>query len=466
MLNSENPFLLSELEKIVEKSNLFSDPESLKHYGHDETEDLVFLPHVVVKPSSSLEISKILVLANDYQIPVTVRGGGTGLSGSALPVFGGILISMERFNKILSIDAENHQATCEPGVVAEAFQIELAKQGLFYPVDPSSKGSCTLGGNLALSAGGPRAVKYGTTRENVLNLEVVLPNGEIIWTGANVLKFSTGYNLTQLMIGSEGTLGIITKAVFKIKPLPTHNLLMLVPFRKIEEACEAVSEIFVAGIVPSCLEFMERNAIDFTLNYLQSTLQIESDIEAHLLIELDGFDAERIQNDAEMVYQALQKFDISEVLVADSEEQKDELWLIRRKAAYAVRHTSVYKEEDTVVPRRQLPRLIRYIKDLEKEFGFTSICYGHAGDGNLHVNILKTGLSDLEWGSMLPIAITKLFEFVVQLGGTISGEHGIGLVQKPYLSIAISEVQLNLMRGIKRTFDPNNILNPGKIFDL
>lgn len=466
MLISEIPFLLPELEKIVGKSYLFSDSERLKRYGHDETEDLVFLPNVVVIPSSSLEISQILALANANQIPVTVRGGGTGLSGSALPVFGGILISMERFNKILSIDTENHQATCEPGVVTEAFQMELAKQGLFYPVDPSSKGSCTLGGNLAQSAGGPRAVKYGTTRENVLNLEVVLPNGEIIWTGANVLKYSTGYNLTQLMIGSEGTLGIVTKAVFKIRPLPTHNLLMLVPFRKIEEACEAVSEIFVAGILPSCLEFMERSAIDFTLNYLQSTLQIELDIEAHLLIELDGFDAEKVQNEAEMVYRALQRFDISEVLVADSEEQKDELWLIRRKAAYAVRHSSVYKEEDTVVPRRQLPRLIRFIKDLEKEFGFTSICYGHAGDGNLHVNILKTGLSDLEWESRLPLAITKLFEYVVQLGGTISGEHGIGLVQKPYLSIAISEAQLNLMRGIKRTFDPNNILNPGKIFDL
>jgi glycolate oxidase len=466
MAISEIPFLYSELEKIVGKPNLLSDSESLKNYGHDETEDLVFPPQVVVKPGSSLEISQILKMANACRIPVTVRGGGTGLSGSALPIHGGILISMERFNKILSIDTENHQAICEPGVVTEAFQNMLAEIGLFYPVDPSSKGSCTLGGNLAQSAGGPRAVKYGTTRENVLNLEVVLPNGEIIWTGANVLKYSTGYNLTQLMIGSEGTLGIVTKAVFKIRPLPSHTLLMLVPFRNIEEACEAVSEIFMAGILPSCLEFMERTAIDFTLQYLKSDMKIEPDIEAHLLIELDGFDVALLQDEAEKVFHALDRFDIGEVLLADSEQQKDELWLLRRKAAYAVRHTSVYKEEDTVVPRRQLPKLIRFIKELEIKYGFTSICYGHAGDGNLHINILKTGLSDLEWDTLIPQAIKELFEFVVKLEGTISGEHGIGLVQKPYLSIAISEAQLNLMRGIKRTFDPNNILNPGKIFDL
>lgn len=466
MLESELSLLRAPLENIVGPNWVLVSEEALHFYGHDETEDLIFKPEIVVKPSNPQEISQIMVLANSLKIPVTVRGGGTGLSGSALPVRGGILISMERFNKILSIDGKNHQATVEPGVVTEHFQNEVGALGLYYPVDPASKGSCTLGGNLAQSSGGPRAVKYGTTRENTLNLEVVLPSGEIIWTGANVLKYSTGYNLTQLMIGSEGTLGIITKAVFKLRPMPIQDVLMLVPFRKVEEACAAVSAIFMAGINPSCLEFMERNALDFAIEYLDSGIQIDADIQAHLLIELDGFDLDQLAKEAEKVYQVLSPFDVGEVLFGETAQQKEAMWLLRRKAPYAVRHNSVYKEEDTVVPRQALPELILFIKELEKKYGFFTACYGHAGDGNLHVNILKTGLSDLDWETMLPYAITELFEKVVALGGTLSGEHGIGWVQKPYLHLALAEANINLMRGIKKVFDPNLILNPGKIFDF
>ena len=466
MLEIEISRLVASLEKIVGPTYVFADAATLEAYSHDETENLTFAPHVVVKPGNSLEISMIMIEANQNLIPVTVRGGGTGLSGSALPVKGGILISMERFSKILEIDIKNHQVTAEPGVITEVLQQAVAAYGLFYPVDPASKGSCTLGGNLAQSSGGPRAVKYGTTRENVLNMEVVLPTGEIIWTGANVLKFSSGYNLTQLMIGSEGTLGIVTKAVLKLRTLPMHDVLMLVPFRKIEEACAAVSAIFMAGITPSCLEFMERNAIDLAVSYTGSTVKMDPDIEAHLLIELDGNDASQLTKEAEAVYEVLLGFDVGEVMFADSDLQKEELWMLRRKAPYAVKHTSIYKEEDTVVPRYHLPQLIRFIKQLEKKFGFTSVCYGHAGDGNLHVNILQTGLSEAQWNTLLPVAITELFREVVALGGTISGEHGIGLVQKPYLPLALSAAHFRLMSGIKRTFDPNNILNPGKIFDL
>jgi glycolate oxidase len=458
--------LRSQLAEITGAEWVFADEENKLLYGHDETEDLIYRPDVVVKPGSAEEISRIMKMATAQKIPVTVRGAGTGLSGSALPVQGGILLSTERLNRILAIDEKNHQATAEPGVITEVFQNEVAGKGLFYPVDPASKGSCTLGGNLAQSSGGPRAVKYGTTRENVLNLEVVLPNGEIIWTGANVLKYSTGYNLTQLMIGSEGTLGIITKAVFRLRPLPTCDVLMLVPFRRIGQACEAVSAIFMAGISPSCLEFMERNAIDFSIEYTQSSLLVPRDIEAHLLIELDGFDAEQLNKEAETVFSVLEKFDIGEVLLGESERQKEELWMLRRKAHYAVKHHSIYKEEDTVVPRHALPDLIIKIKELEKKYGFTAVCYGHAGDGNLHVNILKSGLSDEVWNGVLRDGIAELFRAVVALGGTISGEHGIGLVQKPYLHIALSETHIDLMRGIKRSFDPHNILNPGKIFDL
>ncbi len=458
--------LRSQLAEITGAEWVFADEENKLLYGHDETEDLIYRPDVVVKPGSAEEISRIMKMATAQKIPVTVRGAGTGLSGSALPVQGGILLSTERLNRILAIDEKNHQATAEPGVITEVFQNEVAGKGLFYPVDPASKGSCSLGGNLAQSSGGPRAVKYGTTRENVLNLEVVLPNGEIIWTGANVLKYSTGYNLTQLMIGSEGTLGIITKAVFRLRPLPTCDVLMLVPFRRIGQACEAVSAIFMAGISPSCLEFMERNAIDFSIEYTQSSLLVPRDIEAHLLIELDGFDAEQLNKEAETVFSVLEKFDIGEVLLGESERQKEELWMLRRKAHYAVKHHSIYKEEDTVVPRHALPDLIIKIKELEKKYGFTAVCYGHAGDGNLHVNILKSGLSDEVWNGVLRDGIAELFRAVVALGGTISGEHGIGLVQKSYLHIALSETHIDLMRGIKRSFDPHNILNPGKIFDL
>ena len=458
------PLLLEKLQDICGVANVSADAETLFAYSQDATEDLSFLPDVVVKPAAAAEISRILQYCHENRIPVTVRGAGTGLSGSALPIQKGVILSTERLNRILDIDERNHQATAEPGVITEVFQQAVIAKGLYYPVDPSSKGSCTLGGNLALSSGGPRAVKYGTTRENVLNLEVVLPTGEIIQTGANVLKYSTGYNLTQLMIGSEGTLGVITKAVFKLRPYPQHDLVMLVPFASAEQACQAVSAIFMAGITPSCLEFMERDAIDRAIAYTGSTMQVQAHIQAHLLIEVDGNDPDRLLLEAEKIYEVLQQYETGEILLGDSQKQKEELWMLRRKVAYAVRHTSVYKEEDTVVPRACLPELLRGVKAIGRKYGFESVCYGHAGDGNLHVNILKGNLSDQAWNENITPGIRALFELVVSLGGTISGEHGIGFVQRPYIGIALPEINLALMRGIKKVFDPHNILNPGKIF--
>ncbi len=452
------------MRAIVGAEYVFSDAETMDRYGRDETEDLSFPPDLVVKPDTPEQVSAIMKYCNEYLVPVTARGAGTGLSGSALPVNKGIVLSMERFNRIINIDVQNHQGTVEPGVVNEFFQNAVVELGLYYAVDPASKGSCTLGGNIAQSSGGPRAVKYGTTRENVLNLEVVLPTGEIIWTGANVLKYSTGYNLTQLMVGSEGTLGIVTKAVFKLRPYPAHNLVMLVPFASAEQACEAVSAIFMAGIVPSCLEFMERDAIDWAIDYTGSNIVVPQNIQAHLLIEVDGNDMDLLYQDAERVYAALERFETGEVLLGESADQKEALWMLRRKAPYAVRHNSVYKEEDTVVPRAALPQLLKGVKAIGAKYNFKSVCYGHAGDGNLHVNIIKAGMSDEDWHNNLPHGITEIFRLVVSLGGTISGEHGIGYVQKPYIGIAVSDVQLNLMRGIKKVFDPNGILNPGKIF--
>lgn len=461
LLNSK---ILAELIQLVDAEDVLTDVENLEKYGRDETEDLLYKPEVVVKPKTVEQISGILKLANAYKIPVTVRGAGTGLSGGALPIYGGIVISMERFNHILQIDERNLQATVEPGVINYVFQEEVKKVGLFYPPDPASWGSCSLGGNVAHSSGGPKAVKYGTTRDYVLNIEMVLANGDIIWTGANTLKYSTGYNLTHLMVGSEGTLGIITKIVFKLIPLPKHDLLMLVPFTSAEQACEAVGATFRAGITPSAMEFMERDAIDWSMKYAgEVNFIVKPEWQALLLIEVDGNNMDVLMQDCETLAGIMTEHGCDEILFADSAEQKASLWKIRRKVGEAVKSNSIYKEEDTVVPRAELPKLLKGVKAIGKKYGFKSVCYGHAGDGNLHVNIIKGELSDEAWDKELPKGITEIFELCKVLGGTISGEHGIGLVQKDYLSIVFPEHQLQLMRNLKTLFDPNLILNPGKM---
>ncbi len=464
--NKLSPTIFALLKQIVGDGYITSNIEQLQKYGKDETEDLVFLPEIVVKPQTVEQVAQIAKLCNSNLIPLTTRGAGTGLSGGALPIMGGVLLSMEKFNKILSIDERNLQATVEPGVINYVFQEEVKKLGLFYPPDPASWGSCSLGGNIAHSSGGPKAVKYGTTRDYVLNLEVVLPNGEIIWTGANTLKYSTGYNLTHLMVGSEGTLGIVTKIVFKLIPLPKHDLLMLVPFKNPEDACEAVGQVFRAGITPSAMEFMERDAIDWSIKFAGDVnFEIKPEWQALLLIEVDGNNLDLLMLDCETIGEIMTKRNCDEILFADSAEQKNALWKIRRKVGEAVKSNSVYKEEDTVVPRAELPKLLKGVKAIGNKYGFNSVCYGHAGDGNLHVNIIKGDLSDEVWENDLPKGITEIFELCKVLGGTISGEHGIGLVQKKYLPIVFSPYHLELMKNIKKVFDPNFILNPGKIVD-
>lgn len=444
---------------------MLTDNEHLERCASDHTEDLRYMPEVVVQPGTTQEVATLMKYCNEQHISVTPRGAGTGLSGGALPVSGGVVLDMKRFNKILHVDKRNFQVTTEPGVITQELQEHLRAEGLFYPPDPASKGSCFIGGNVSENSGGPRAVKYGVVKDYVLNLEMVLPSGDVIWTGANVLKNATGYNLTQLVVGSEGTLGIITKIVLRLIPAVKHDMLMLVPFRSAVQACEAVNAIFLAGYTPSALEFMERDAIEWSMRYVQSAgVALPEDIAAHLLIEVDGNHMDELYRDAEAISNIVQQYDTDEILFADSHEQKQMLWTLRRKVGEAVKSNSVYKEEDTVVPRAELPELLTIIKRLGNEFGFHSVCYGHAGDGNLHVNIVKAGMSDEDWHNRLPIGIRKLFTEVVRLGGTISGEHGIGLVQKGFMDVAFNEVQLSLMRNIKNVFDPNGILNPGKIF--
>ncbi|SDS75166.1 glycolate oxidase [Mucilaginibacter mallensis] len=456
--------ILQAIIAIVGNDSVITSRDDMERYSHDETEDLSYYPEVVVKPRSAKEISALLKLCNEHMIPVTPRGAGTGLSGGALSVMGGLLISMERFDQILNIDEQNLQATVEPGVITEVFMNAVAEKGLLYPVDPASKGSCFIGGNVSHGSGGPRVVKYGTIREYILNLEVVLPSGEIIWTGANTLKYASGYNLTQLMIGAEGTLGVITKIVTKLIPHPTNDALMLASFPSNESACAAVSAIFRAGIVPSAVEYMERKCFEWVKAYNGVQFDLKDEDAAFLLIEVDGTDNEVIFAECEKINQVLESFGCKDVLFADSAAKKAELWHIRRTIGESVKINSVYKKEDMVVPRATLPQLVKGIKEIGNKYGFDSVCFGHAGDGNLHLNIIQGSMSNADWNDKLNTGIAEIFELTVSLGGTISGEHGIGLVQKEFMPIKYTNVHFELWRGIKKVFDKNNILNPGKIF--
>ncbi|MEY3119072.1 MAG: hypothetical protein RIT30_1005 [Bacteroidota bacterium] len=465
-MNAITPQILEQFKLIVSSEYIFTDADSIEKYGKDETEQLHYAPQVIVKPRQASEIAQLLKVCNEHLIPVTPRGAGTGLTGGALPHLGGLVISMERFNTILEIDERNLQVTTEPGVITEMLQDAVKEKGLFYPPDPASKGSCFIGGNISENSGGPKAVKYGVVKDYVLNLEVVLPNGEIIWTGSNVLKNATGYNITQLIVGSEGTLGIVTKIVLRLIPHPKFDLLMLAPFNSLEKASEAVSAIFRAGITPSAMELMEIDAITLASKILDSTaIPLTENLAAHLIIEVDGNNMDVLMSEMEAISEVLSQFDAGELFFADDAQQKNELWKIRRKANEAAVMAGYTIEEDTVVPRAELPRLIKGAKELGVQNGFKVVCYGHAGDGNLHIRINHPTIKKSYGNDEMNAILKKLFELVKELGGTISGEHGIGLIQKSYMPVLFDEVSLELMRGIKNTFDPNHILNSGKIFD-
>ena len=451
--------------QIIGEANVFTADEDLEKYSYDATEKLHFLPQVVLKPRTAQEISEILKICNLHLIPVTPRGGGTGLSGGALPYKGGVLLSMERMNSIIEIDERNLQVTTEPGVITEVLQNAVREKGLFFPPDPASKGSCLIGGNIAENSGGPKAVKYGVVKDYVLNLEVVLPTGEIIWTGANVLKNVTGYNITQLFVGSEGTLGIVTKIVLKLIPYPKHDLVMLATFTSLDKACEAVSGIFRAGFIPCGLELMDIDSVRLAASRTETILPITGDLQAHLIVELDGNDEDLLMREMEQVSALLESYDVKDMLLANDAKQKEELWKLRRRVAEIVKAEGHTIEEDTVVPRAELARLIRGIKALGIKHNFFAVCYGHAGDGNLHVRIKKEGIENSWQNEKMKTILSELFALVKNLGGTITAEHGVGLVQKDFLQIVYTQKHLQLLRDIKKVFDPNDILNPGKIFD-
>ncbi|OGC78642.1 MAG: dehydrogenase [candidate division Zixibacteria bacterium RBG_16_50_21] len=456
------PKMLEHFKSFLSEDLVITIPTDLEPYSHDETEDLHFLPQVVLKPTTTQQVSQIMKICFDNNIPVTPRGGGTGLSGGALPIYGGVVLSTEKMNRILEIDSRNLMAVVEPGVITEILQTEVEKVGLFYPPDPASKGSCFMGGNIAECAGGPRALKYGVTKDYVYGLEVVLPDGKIINTGGKLLKNVSGYNLVQLFIGSEGTLGIVTKITLKLIPLPQFRKTILVPFNSIEAATVCLTQIFANKIIPCAAEFLEKKAVQAAEKKFEKKIP-HSECEALLLLAVDGNDESVLEKEIEKIGEVCLNNGAVDVFLAETKEQQEELWKMRRSISEAVKSISIYKEEDTVVPRAAIPDLMRVLKEIEKKYEINIICYGHAGDGNIHANIIKESMSDEKWNRVLPEAIKEIFTEVVKLGGSISGEHGIGYVQKDYLPIALSETELGLMRLIKKVFDPKNILNPGKL---
>ncbi len=456
------PAVLGALRAACGPEWVITDAADREPYGSDETEDLWFDPEVVVRPRTAEEVSRVMRAASAHRVPVTPRAAGTGLSGGALPVRGGIVLSLDRMNAILEIDRENLVAVVEPGVITQVLQEAVEKVGLYYPPDPASRGSCTLGGNVAENAGGPHAAKYGVTKDFVLGLEAVLPNGEIVRPGGKLLKNRTGYSLVQVLVGSEGTLAVVTRIWLKLIPLPTVKRCMLVPFPTLESAAAGVSRIYGAGLWPAALEFMERDAIRLASSHLRIPVP-GGDAEALLLVEFDGNREDAVDADLARAGEVCLDAGAIDCLLPESPSKQADLWKVRRAIGEAVKKSSVYKEEDTVVPRAALPALVRGVKEICGRAGLRVVCYGHAGDGNLHCNLLRMDMDETSWNDRVPAVIEEMFRLTVSLGGQISGEHGIGWVQRRYLPIGCPPAEIEVMRALKRAFDPEGILNPDKM---
>jgi len=465
--NKVDEKIIERLKNIVGERNVTMDPEKLEVYSHDEEGQprVEIPPEVVVFPETTEQVSEIMKLANEELIPVTPRGAGTGLSGGAVPLYRGIVLSLEKMNKILELDERNLTITVEPGVVTGEIQKFANRHGLLYAGDPCSGDSSFIGGNVAENAGGNKVIKYGPTGNHVLGLEVVLPSGEITFFGGKRVKDVTGYNLVQLMVGSEGTLGIITKIILRLLPLPKYVVDLLVPFKTLREAIDFVPVIVREGkIVPTSIEFMDKPSLLLTEEFLNSKLPYD-DAEAQLIIELEGNNKSAVEDDYERIGNLCFKHGALEVFVADNRNTREKIWRIRKSIAEAV--NALYPAnclEDVVVPTSNIPELMREVERISQEHAIKAISYGHAGDGNVHVTFLKDEKdSQEEWVKKLKDALKDLYVVTKNLGGTISGEHGIGLKRRDYMELVVDKAQINLIKSIKRAIDPNMILNPGKI---
>lgn len=450
--------LKEQFKAIVGKDNYFDNPEELITYSYDAT-NFSHKPDVVLLPVNAKQISEILKIANLNNIPVYTRGAGTNLSGGSIPLEGGIALALTKMNKIIAINKEDLTAIVEPGVITEEFKNEVAKHGLFYPPDPASMAMCTLGGNVAENAGGPHCLKYGVTHNYVLGLEVVLANGDIINTGSQTIKNVTGYDLTSLFVGSEGTLGVVTKIILKLIPLPKEKVTILAIFDKMEEAVKSVSKILGSRLLPSVIEFMDNIAINCAEDYLKMGLPVDK--EALILIE---FDDNMPKLYAEKAVEICKELGAVKVEIEDNPEGCEKLFKARKSAAPALGRVAPFKlMEDIVVPRNKMSEFIMFTKELIKETGIKITSFGHAGDGNIHVNILlkDRSESELEKGNQI---LAKIFKKVIALNGVVTGEHGIGYLKAEFLEENVGTTPYELMKNIKKMFDPKNILNPGKIF--
>ncbi len=451
---------LAELEKILKPGCLLLGQADLEAYSTDSTK-IKYMPDAAALPSTTEEIAAIFELANRIYFPVIPRGGGSGKSGGALPVKGGLVLAMDRFNRILHIDTENLIAVVEPFVITETFQKEVEKYGLFYPPDPASANVSTLGGNVAECAGGLRGLKYGVTGDYVLGLKVVLPTGEIIRTGVETMKGVAGYDLTSLIVGSEGTLAVITSITLKLLPKPEAKKTMIVFFKSLTTAAETVSNIIRGKVIPSTLEFLDRLTIECVRSHIRFFIPEET--EAILLIEVDG-NEKLVTDEAERVREISIDSGAIEFRLASQKEEVEKIWDARRKVSDSMLALKPGKiSEDIVVPRNRIPDLIRFLGELSRKYGFPIPAYGHAGDGNIHVNILMDNL-DPDEKKRGEAVVKELLRRVIDLGGTITGEHGIGITKAQFMDMEFSRPAIELMKQIKRAFDPNNVLNPGKIF--
>ena len=456
---------IKELITIIGQDNVSTKENEIEEYSCDEMAIAKpYAPQVIAKPTDTHSIAELLRFANRKRIPVTPRGAGTGLSGGCVPLYGGILLSLERMKRILEIDRDNFIAVVEPGVILDELHNEVESQGLCYPLYPGEM-TATIGGNLATNAGGMNAVKYGVTRHQILGLEAVLPNGDIIKTGGKFVKCSTGYDLTQLIIGSEGTLAVITKVILKLTTKPTRREVLFIPFNNLQNAIDAAPEILRLKKTPIGLEFMERSIIEIVEQYLGKEIPYHQ-YEAFLMIIVEEESENEIHEYFLKVEEICKQHGAIEVMVPSSTRENRRLLETREKFYHAIKRFAPMEIIDIVVPRSEIAKFVRKVKEISEEHRIPVVVYGHAGDGNVHLHPTCVSMNREEWGKKLPHLMEEIYRAGVSFGGAISGEHGIGFDKKAYLPIGMDNTTLSIMKSIKRTFDPNNILNPGKIFDL
>ncbi len=445
--------------RALEAAGIAVAREGLEAYGRDETMDLFSAPGLVAKPRSTAEVATVLATAKRESVPVTARGGGTGKAGGAIPVLGGIVLSLERMDRILEIDAPNRFAVVQPGVVLQTLQEACEKRKLLYPIDMSSRGSCTIGGNIACNAGGERAVKYGVTRAYVAGIEAVLMDGSILRSGGKLAKNSAGYALHQILVGSEGTLAVVTEATLRLLPLPTHRKTLLASFSSLETAAAAALEAEATGLNPSSVEFLERAAAALAEEMLGERLP-HAEAAALLLIEMEGFSERRCEEDLEAVAQVLLENGAEDVELAPRER----VWRVRHAVSEAIKQLPAYSAVDASVPRRSMPELVKRAHEAARRHRVEVVCFGHAGDGNIHVDFVRRDPADPHWDTGVAAAVRDVLRATVELRGSISGEHGIGMLRRNDLGMQLEASTVEAMRALKAAWDPDGLLNPGKIW--